>query len=316
MPTPTGPDPRMDLYYAGPQTRVKIGRRRRLNLLIRGEGGPTVIFAPGMANTTLEWGLVQDVVARTRRTVSFDKAGMGFSDPGPMPRTASAVVEDLRAALKAADIAPPYVLAGWSAGGLYMQLFAFRYPDEVVGMVMVDSASQHQVRRMAEAIGDRQARSNSRKYLKTWTRLARLARDGALVPGTPDYDQHVGGPQPTLTPAVNAARHAQLTSPGFWRALRSEAAAFGAATSDQVTAARVPLGDMPIIVLTAGKDWPGDDPASAEARHRVWREQHDEIAALSTRGERRTIDAGHGIQVERPDIVVAAIEEVVSLARG
>ena len=128
MVTSAEPNPRMDLYYAAPQTQVKIARRRRLNLLIAGEGAPTVIFAPGGGCTTLEWAPVQHPISALTRTVAYDNAGFGFSDPGPLPRTAAAIVNDLRAALRAADVAPPYVLVGWSMGGLIMRLFAFRYP--------------------------------------------------------------------------------------------------------------------------------------------------------------------------------------------
>jgi pimeloyl-ACP methyl ester carboxylesterase len=134
--TPAVSNPWLDQHYAVPQTLVKIGRRRRLNLLIAGQGAPTVIFAAGMNGTTLHWARVQRVIGEKTRTVAFDKAGFGFSDPGPPPRTAAAVVKDLRAALKAADIAPPYVLVGHSAGGPQMRLFAFRHTQEVVGMVI------------------------------------------------------------------------------------------------------------------------------------------------------------------------------------
>jgi pimeloyl-ACP methyl ester carboxylesterase len=315
------PNSLMDRYYAGPQTLVKVSRRRRLNLLIAGEGAPTVIFAPGGGRTTLEWGRVQHPIALKTRTVAFDYAGLGFSDPGPLPRTGSAIVNDLRAALKVADIPPPYILAGWSIGGLYMRLFAFRYPGEVVGMVMVDSSTEHQSRRWFEATGDRRFAPTRREvdeHRRTIARVERLASAGALVPGTPEYKEFVGEPLPTLTPAVEAARVAQRTSPGFWRALRSESANMMSATSDEVAAARRPLGDMPLIVLTAGRAVPMPDEAAEalEARRRVWREMHDEIAALSTRGVQRTVeDAGHGIQLDRPDVVIAAIEEVLALAR-
>ena len=86
-------NPSLDQHYAVPQTLVKIGLRRRLNLLIAGEGAPTVIFAAGMNGTTLHWARVQRVIAEKTRTVAFDKAGLGFSDPGPLPRTAAAVVD-------------------------------------------------------------------------------------------------------------------------------------------------------------------------------------------------------------------------------
>jgi pimeloyl-ACP methyl ester carboxylesterase len=299
---------------------VKIGRRRRLNLLIAGEGAPTVIFASGLIGTTLDWAHVQHAVAVKSRTVSFDKAGLGFSDPGPIPRTASAVVEDLRAALRAANIDPPYVLVGHSAGGLQMRLFAFRHPREVVGMVMVDSASEYQDRRIDEARNDRGNETQRRELLATYMRIARLARAGALVPGTPDFDRAVGPREPSLTPAMWAARVAQRTSPGYWRALRSESAASNSASSDEVAAARRSLGDMPLIVLTASKNIsprPGETAAATEARHDAWRSMHDEIAALSTRGERRTVaDAGHSIQWDKPEVVIGAIEEVLALARA
>ncbi len=132
------PNPSMDQFYARPPQLVKVSGRRRLNMLILGEGSPTVIFAPGGGASTLEWARVQHPISAKTRTVAYDNAGFGFSDPGPLPRTASACVSDLRAALKAADVAPPYILAGWSLGGLHMRLFAFQHPEEVVGMVLVD----------------------------------------------------------------------------------------------------------------------------------------------------------------------------------
>ncbi|MGA0601470.1 alpha/beta hydrolase [Caulobacter sp. KR2-114] len=323
------PEPWLDQHYAAPQTLVRIGRRRRLNLMLAGEGGPAVILAPGLINTTLEWWRVQRELAREVRTVAFDKAGLGFSDPGPLPRTAGAVVEDLRAALQALDLAPPYVLVGWSAGGLAMQLFALRHPHEIAGLVAVDSASAHQDRRLDAVRGDRQSEDRRRQMLADYGRLDRLARAGALVPGTPDHARAVGAPPSWLTPALCAAREAQRTAPGWWRALRSESAATGGASSDQVVAARQalaasrppgapPLGDMPLIVLTAAGNAlprPGESAAEAAARHQAWRAMHDEIAALSARGERRLVDAGHGIPLERPEAVVTAVAQVLAQAR-
>lgn len=327
MATPAAQDPWLGHAYAAPQTLVKVGRRGRLNLVIAGDGAPTVVFAAGLNETALSWARVQPAVAGKTRTVAFDKAGMGFSDPGPLPRTAAAVVDDLRSALAAAGITPPHVLVGHSAGGLQMRLFAFHHPQDVAGMVMVDSASEHQYRRFTEALGDEAAERAMRKdMLQAYARLTRLARAGALTPGTPDYDRAVGPLSPALPAAVRAARIAQRTSPAFWRALRSESAATydaggGSASSDDVAAARRPLDDMPLIVLTAGRNSPqprpGEGADAADARRRLWVAMHDEIAALSTRGERRTVDgAGHNIPADKPEAVIEAIEEVLALARG
>jgi pimeloyl-ACP methyl ester carboxylesterase len=303
----------MDRYYAAPQTQVNVGARRRLNLLILGEGSPTVIFAPGSGASMLEWMLVQHAIATKTRTVAYDNAGFGFSDPGPLPRTASATVNDLKAALAAADISPPYVLAGWSWGGLIMRLFAFRYPQDVVGMVMVDSSSEHQMRHLRD---DPTVQAWQRVYRRKFRRAERLARTGGLVAGTPEYHELVGQPNPALTPAVKAAYLAQRTSPGRYRALASESAS-APTTIAEMEAARRPLGDMPLIVLTAGNFFPlpPERLAPAETWREYWHTGHEEIAALSTRGERRIVDTGHAIQVEKPGAVIGAIEDVLALAR-
>jgi pimeloyl-ACP methyl ester carboxylesterase len=313
----------MDQWYARPQTLVKVGRRRRLNLLILGEGSPTVIFSPGGGASTLEWARVQHPISAKTRTVAYDNAGFGFSDPGPLPRTARAAVDDLRVALKEADIRPPYVLAGWSLGGLHMRLFAFRHPEEVVGMVLVDSSTEHQGRRLFEVTGNplfdatRRARHPEVRAMKAKAaRVEKMAREGALKPGTPEYDEFVGPPLPTVTPAVNAARVKQFTSPGRYRAMRSEMKHFMGASSDEVAAARRPLGDMPIIMLTASRLPPNLPPEQGDAWRQALSAMHDEFAALSTRGVRRTVDAGHGIQIEKPDVVIGAIEEVLAQARA
>jgi pimeloyl-ACP methyl ester carboxylesterase len=216
----------------------------------------------------------------------------------------------------------PYVLAGWSLGGLYMRLFAFKYPQEVVGMVMVDSSSEHQHRRM---FGENSPLFSAmlRTQLRRLTRLgllARLAREGALVPGAPEYDE-LGGAAPTpmpRAPALKAARIQQMTSPARWRAMRSEMAVAGTLSFGEIAAARRPLGDMPLIALTAsrGEALPNETPEAARAREEIWRVMHDEIAGLSTRGERRTVDAGHGIRIDKPEAVVAAIEEVLAMVRS
>lgn len=309
--TEAAPNPRMNVY-AEPQNLVKLNNRRRLNLYISGQGSPTVILAPGMGGTTLSWGRVQRHVAAYRRVVSFDHAGMGFSDPGPLPRTSSAIVADLRAALKAADIRPPYVLVGHSAGGMHMRLFAFLYPQDVAGMVMVDSSSAFQGTRLFDAAGARRwDRSNAERL----ARVSRQARLGTLTRESPDYAAAVGEPDPTMTPELNAAVRAQHTSPAYWRALRSESAAFSRTSAEQVAAARRPLGDMPLVVLTAGRLAVSATESATPEQLAAWTEMHDEIASLSSRGVRRTIDCGHNIQVEQPRAVIEAIEEVVGMLR-
>ena len=122
--------------YSG---RFDIGRRR-LFLHCIGSGSPTVVFQGGL---TTDWVEVQNQVARFTRACSYDPANApwGRSDPAPTPRTAKDVVADLHALLAAAKVPGPYVLAGHSDGGLFVQLYASKHPTEVAGLVLLDAVS-------------------------------------------------------------------------------------------------------------------------------------------------------------------------------
>jgi pimeloyl-ACP methyl ester carboxylesterase len=103
-----------------------------------GRGSPTIILEAGLMSTILSWTSIRRELARSYRVVSYDRAGLGWSDPGPLPRTAERMVDELHSLLERAAIPPPYLLVGHSFGGLTMPLFAARYPKETAGMVLVD----------------------------------------------------------------------------------------------------------------------------------------------------------------------------------
>jgi pimeloyl-ACP methyl ester carboxylesterase len=113
-----------------------------LNMLIGGEGSPTVIFEAGFGAGLTSWATVQSSAARFARTVSYDRAGLGQSEAGPKPRAAKQIAAELHSALQKAGIAPPYVLVGHSFGGIYARVFADLYPQEVVGMVLIDPSQE------------------------------------------------------------------------------------------------------------------------------------------------------------------------------
>ena len=118
--------------------RVDIGGRD-LFLHCTGEGSPTVILEAGFGDTSGIWDKVQPEVARTTRVCSYDRAGLGQSDPPPTDvRTFGEVVADLHALLAAAGVPAPYVLVGNSIGGLFIRLYAGTYPEEIAGLVLVD----------------------------------------------------------------------------------------------------------------------------------------------------------------------------------
>lgn len=117
---------------------------RRLDLACAGSGSPTVVLVPGAGLPMTTWGEVSAAVATFTRVCAYDRDGLGRSDPGPRPRAAGLIVEDLHKALVGAGLVPPHVLVGHSFGGLIVRLYASRYPEEIVGLVLVDAAHEDQ----------------------------------------------------------------------------------------------------------------------------------------------------------------------------
>jgi pimeloyl-ACP methyl ester carboxylesterase len=305
------PDPRMDVY-AQPQRLVEIGGGRRLNVLVSGAGAPSVILSAGGGCSTFHWGRVQADLARTNAVIAFDRAGMGFSDPGPLPRTSGRSVDDLRAALAALGLAPPYVLVGHSMGSFDMRLFAFRHPEEVAGMVLVDPRGDEmtaQLQRISPAMAE--AFQTQRAQLRENARLAASNPN----PGEAAYAALATPDDPQLTPALNAAFRAAALRASYWETIASEGDCLDGASADELAAVRRSLGALPLIVLTAAAPPFPTPPEHARAIMAMWRASHDQLARLSTRGVRRDVpDVGHMIQIERPDVVAAAVREVCAMA--
>jgi pimeloyl-ACP methyl ester carboxylesterase len=124
----------------------------RLHINSTGEGTPAVVLDAGVCDCSLNWCLVQPEVAKFTRVCSYDRAGMGWSDAGPSPRTSEVIVRELHTLLTNAGIAGPYVLVGHSFGGYNVRLFAHDYPEEVVGLVLVDSAHEDQWPMLPESV--------------------------------------------------------------------------------------------------------------------------------------------------------------------
>jgi pimeloyl-ACP methyl ester carboxylesterase len=144
------------------QATTRVGERR-IDLAVAGQGGPVVVFESGLGAELTTWDRVFPTVAGFTTAFAYSRPGLGHSDPSPGLRLGSVVVEDLRATLRSKGLAPPYVLVGHSLGGLYMQLFARRYPDEVAALLLVDSSHPSQ---MAGARG--------RQVITWWTTAVRL----------------------------------------------------------------------------------------------------------------------------------------------
>ena len=130
-----------DSIFTRPGQIVSAGDGARLNLYCMGSGSPTVVFESGWGDWAPAWSVVQPRIAKWTRACSYDRAGAGFSDPGPMPRTSVRIADELHAALHHAGIAGPYILVGSAFGGDSVRTFADRYMREVAGLVLVDADS-------------------------------------------------------------------------------------------------------------------------------------------------------------------------------
>jgi len=303
--------------YAEPQTLVDIGGGRRINVHRTGTGSPMVILSPGLGGTTLSWASTQRRLSAVTEVIAYDRADFGFSDAGPLPRTADAIHADLRSMLNALGVKSPYILAGHSAGSYDVRMFAFRYPEKVAGLVLVDPSSEEQTERFRIA-SDGFDRVNQ-DALALYRRCGAAAAAGALKMDAPEHAECFALGYPEITETLTHAYKTMRLAPKLWQAWESEMSSFGGESVPQLRAARRPLGDIPIIVLTAAKIEMGGGqlPPEMLAKLRgVWFDLHAELAALSTRGERRMIEAGHSIQVEQPQLVADAIAEVVAMARA
>lgn len=166
--------------------RFDVGGGRMIRLSCQGQGAPTVVVDAGMGGAPVEdeaWGRIAARVSAVARVCLYDRAGLGGSDPAPAdrPRTSADAAADLEAALRAAEVAPPFLLAGHSIGGLHAQVFAARYPDQTAGLVLISSTHPDQMdawlaRLPAQAPDEPKALSDARGF------LTRMPRDPSLNP--------------------------------------------------------------------------------------------------------------------------------------
>lgn len=275
---------RRDLAASPPPGRLVDVGGHRLHLWCMGSGSPAVILENGLGGSTPAWGFVQPDVAGFTQVCSYDHAGMGYSEPGPSPRTTRRVVHELGRLLDAGGIHGPLVLVGASLGGFTVRLFASEYAPRVAGLVLVDASHEDQ----------------EIDVPRTAPLMPLLASTGVLrLAG-----MSLGLDPASLAPSVR----------GFARATRFRTAGYRAAvdafmhareSAAEVKASRRPL-TIPVVVVTAGRG------ADAE-----WRALQADQVGLSRRGCQVVAEeSGHVVAVDQPQVVVEAIRATVDAAKG
>lgn len=194
---------------------------RRVEALIDGDGAPTVVLEAGFTGGRLQWWSVHQRVSRYARVISYERAGLGRSDPGPEPRDAEHIARELHDLLIASHLPPPYVLVGHSAGGLFVRVFAHRYPREVAGLVLVDPATEDYYERVrnGKSADDLRKMGAPPAAVAQWSALSATleqARDAWPLPPVPVVVFTSGTPLKTWPlessqdMAVWARTHAEL----------------------------------------------------------------------------------------------------------
>lgn len=306
---------RLKAAYPPPGRLVDVGEYS-LHLQCIGTGRPIVLMEAGAGDMGLIWSLVQPEVGKFTTACVYDRAGHGWSDPGPIPFTASRIVQDLHMLLMRGAGPGPYVLVGHSLGGAIVRLFLKIYFFDVSGMVLVDSAHEEQLDRLPAALRDAQervVRSNMRQL-----RLAAiLARFGMLA-----LRPSVFPTRPQLSPHAAAAVRAVAVSDAKWlEAMQADQQAVGTMLNEVRTAGGSFMYGVPLIVLARGR--PDALPPQASVTpdvladaEKAWRDMQSELATRSTRGRLVVAEqSGHYIQLDQPNLVIDAIRQVVESVR-
>jgi len=303
------------LPYAEPGQLIDIGGRR-INLHCMGAGNPTVVLMSGLFSWSVVWYKTQSVIAQQTRVCAFDRAGYGFSDPGPRPQIVSDVVEDLHAALKAGTIPGPYVLVGHSLGGIEARFYAQRWPDEIVGMVMVDTspAGEGLIDENQPGFDEMTGRE---RYAANMLHCAFLVENEPLDQSKPEF-KGCSATLPGDTPAAFRKVLPRFFSAYYFADKVSLMSSVYTHRYDSVDQRR--LGAMPLVVLSSEYSW-GDKGTPAgtwfqQSYVKIWLARHKALAHLSTRGVHRVIEgAGHEIQLDKPQAVIDAVNDVLRQLR-
>jgi len=298
--------------YPPPGQMVDVGGYR---LHINCQGGVnknTLTVVMEAAEFSLSWASVQSEVAQFTRVCTYDRAGLGWSEASPHPRTAVNIVDELHTLLEQAGEQPPYILVGHSKGGMYVRLFAHTYPDEVAEMVLVDSSHEGQELRFPETISE--LNRKGRVHTITLLNIVRpLNSIGLVTPIIKSNSEMLLGSLPESVREMGLAVALRDT---FFKTVVDETESLENTFAELRDAKITTLGEMPLIVLTAIDQFDALEgqvtEEDVEELKRVVSELQTELSELSPNGKLVLVEgSGHFIQVDQPQVVIDAIHEAV-----
>ena len=283
---------------------VKLADGRQVYIDCRGTGAPAVIFDSGAGGWSKDWAAVQPEIAKTTLACTYDRAGHGLSDPRPLPLDTAAVADDLDMMLTAAAIPGPYILVGHSLGSYHVRQFANTRFDKMAGLVLVDPSGDGQSARFQAVIPEMIAEMAKRDEEAKAAHCVERLREKLVLRSDPLFKTCKG---------TNDADMFEQT--------QSEIDSMPGASTEELTQSHRSWGNMPLVVLTRGDYVKGMPPGftneDRKAMQSVWVAMHEEMTALSSAGQHRTVEgAGHIIQGDKPQAVIDAVNDIVAAARA
>ena len=282
--------------YPAPGEMVTIDGHD-VHLYCVGEGSPTVVFESDLDQYgVLSWNLVQGEIGKVTRACSYDRAGIMWSEPGPRPRDGETIAAELKAVLETAGEEGPYLLVGHAFGGVYLRIFAGQYPEDVYGMVLLESGHPDMLDQMTEQGAEIEIpEANIRPLILLLSYLGSPNRDNGNPYNLPDQ---IYAPVQAFIPESSMGWFDEKVES---RTTLAQAEAYQS------------LGDMPLIVIA---DSVPPSIEGGEAIYEMWVGMQQELTLLSENSELRLDKTGHYPQVQNPDVVIEAIQDLLTSDAG
>ncbi len=295
----------------------------RLHLHCAGEGRPTVVFEAALGASSLSWVHVQPAIARITRTCTYDRAGLGWSDPGPLPRTAGRIANELHTLLQRSATPPPYVLVGHSFGGLVAELFALRHTDDVCALILIEPAIpeawQHPGPEQRVLIdrgirlcryGAAAARFGVARFVAMLVRFGAVAAARAIAKmvsrgSLSREDEGILAPIWKLPRETRRSLRYMWAQPKFYQALGSQIASIQPSAAEVLAERPSHYGDLPLVLISA----------RTATQSRI--DADRALSERSTQGRHVLADeSGHWVALDAPQVVIRAILDVIEQVRS
>lgn len=298
--------------YPPPGKLVNVGGYR-LHINCSGEGGPTVVLDAGMGCNSLDWALVQPEVAKFTRVCSYDRAGNGWSDESPLERTSENIVNELHILLKNSGEKGPFILVGHSFGGPNVRLYASKYPEEVYGMVLVDSSHEDQLQEIPvwpQSFFDKILTHPSAAPF--WASIGIFRIINHLPTSQATYKEFSPDVQQTFLAIMSSTKFVKTVSQEHEKLEES---------LKQLKNTEGRLGNKPLVVITAGKNLSSENTGYpkelTDKFDNLWEAFQKDLVTKSTNGKRIIAkNSGHMIPYEQPEIIIEAIREIVEMKKA